>query len=147
MKVKFSDRLRTPLRFQAGLFFDRKLMRRTVPSTASAPTPEGEGRKLPIRLWAAAGIGFILFAHWEMSTAALESRFFSTLATKMKYSVAPGRSSLITFPRNGPFDRRYGYSRVPDFTKRLEDRGFKYRSQARFTRTLAFMSNLGVPPP
>jgi membrane peptidoglycan carboxypeptidase len=148
MKIKFSDRLRSPLRFQAGVFFDRKLMRRAAPSTASAPTPEGEGaRRLPIRLWAAAGIGLVLFAHWEMSTAALESRFFSTLATKMKYSVEPGRSSLITFPNTGPFDRRYGYSRVPQFTKRLEDRGFKYRSQARFTRTLAFMSNLGVPPP
>lgn len=148
MKIKFSDRLRSPLRFQAGVFFDRKLMRRTAPSTASAPTPDGEGaRRLPIRLWAAAGIGLALFAHWEMSTAALESRFFSTLATKMKYSVEPGRSSLITFPNTGPFDRRYGYSRVPQFTKRLEERGFKYRSQARFTRTLAFMSNLGVPPP
>jgi membrane peptidoglycan carboxypeptidase len=148
MKLKFPDGLRAPLRFQAGVFFDRKLMRRSAPPTASAPTPEGEGgRRLPIRLWAAAGIGFVLFAHWEMSTAALESRFFSTLATRMKYSVEPGRSSLISFPHTGPFDRRYGYSRVPDFTKRLEDRGFKYRSQARFTRTLAFMSNLGVPPP
>jgi membrane peptidoglycan carboxypeptidase len=144
MKIRFPDRLRSPLRFQAGVFFDRKLMRGASPPAG----PETEaGRKLPVRLWAAAGIGLILLAHWEMSTAALESRLFSALAARMTYSVEPGRSSLITFPSKGPFDRRLGYSRVPEFTRRLEDRGFRYTSQARFTRSLAFLANLGVPPP
>jgi len=139
------DRFRAPLRFQAGVFFDRKLFRgMSAPKAASEPD---HGRRLPVRLWAAAGIGLILFAHWEMSTAALESRLFSTLASRMTYRVEPGKSPLITFPKSGPFDTRLGYSRVPQFAKRLEDRGFQYESQARFTRTMAMVADLGVPPP
>jgi membrane peptidoglycan carboxypeptidase len=142
----FRDKFRAPLRFQAGVFLDRKLFRgMSAPKAASAPEPHG--RRLPVRLWAAAGIGLILFAHWEISTAALESRIFSALASRMSYRVEPGKSPLITFPKSGPFDKRLGYSRVPDFAKRLEQRGFRYQSQARFTRTMALVADLGVPPP
>lgn len=141
----FLDKFRAPLRFQAGVFLDRKLFRgMSAPKAASEPE---HGRRLPVRLWAAAGIGLILFAHWEISTAALESRIFSALASRMSYRVEPGKSPLITFPKSGPFDKRLGYSRVPDFAKRLEQRGFRYQSQARFTRTMALVADLGVPPP
>ena len=85
MKTPFGDRFKAPLRFQAGVFFDRKLLRGfAAPKAASEPD---HGRRLPVRLWAAAGIGFILFAHWEVSTAALESRLFSALASRMSYKV------------------------------------------------------------
>src|SRR5687767_58780 len=144
------DRLRAPLRFHAGVFFDRKLIRGSVSRAPRGPRPSSEplpARRLPVRLWAAAGIGLVLFAHWEMSTAALQSRLFSGLASKMGYSVQPGRSEEISFPRSGPFDRRRGYSRLPEFTRRLEERGFQYRSQSRFTPTLAVMTRLGVAPP
>jgi len=148
MKRDFFDRFRTPLRFQAGVFFDRKLFRGApVPKAASAPSEPEPGRRLPVRLWAAAGIGLVLFIHWEMSTAALESRFFSALASKMSYKVEPGKSPQIAFPHSGPFDQRLGYSRVPEFAKRLEQRGFQYESQARFTKTMALVAELGVPPP
>lgn len=145
MKRDILNRFRAPLRFQAGVFLDRKLFRgMSAPKAASEPE---HGRRLPVRLWAAAGIGLILFAHWEMSTAALESRLFSAVASRMSYRVEPGKSPLISFPTSGPFDKRLGYSRVPEFTKRLETRGFQYESQARFTKTMALVVGLGVPPP
>ncbi|HYJ32738.1 MAG TPA: transglycosylase domain-containing protein [Candidatus Binatia bacterium] len=144
MKIDL-NRFRAPLRFQAGVFLDRKLFR-GMPAPKAASEPE-QGRRLPVRLWAAAGIGLILFAHWEMSTAALESRLFSSLASRMSYRVEPGKSPRITFPKSGPFDTRLGYSRVPEFAKRLEARGFEYQSQARFTKTMALVAGLGVPPP
>ncbi|HLQ67144.1 MAG TPA: transglycosylase domain-containing protein [Candidatus Limnocylindrales bacterium] len=156
MKSNPFDRLRSPLRFQAGVFFDRKLLRgasRLPEPVAAARTPADpvaepvSDRRLPIRLWAAAGIGLALFAHWEMSTAALESRLFASLASRMGYTVQPGRSDTIHFPHGGPFDRRLGYSRLPQFTQRLEERGFQYRSQARFSASLAFVTSMGVPPP
>lgn len=144
MGKKLLNLFRTPLRFHAGVFFDRKMFRAAEPKTASESF---HPRRLPVRLWAAAGIGLILFAHWEMVTAALESRLLAALATRMNYSVQPGQSPLITFPRSGPFDQRLGYSRVPEFTRRLEEYGFRYGSQARFTQTLALVTRLGVPPP
>ncbi|MGE5179443.1 MAG: transglycosylase domain-containing protein [Bacteroidota bacterium] len=145
MKIDLFQKFRAPLRFQAGVFLDRTLFRGfAAPKAASEPVP---GRRLHVRLWAAVAIGVILFAHWEISTAALESRLFSTLAARMSYTVAPGKSPSIAFPKSGPFDKRLGYSRVPDFAKRLEKRGFDYESQARFTRTLALVASLGVSPP
>jgi membrane peptidoglycan carboxypeptidase len=151
MNLNLFDRMRSPLRFQAGVFFDRKLIRgarraEPVPVRPAAIEPV-PGRRFPVRMWAAAGIGFVLFAHWEMSTAALESRVLASLASKMGYSVQAGKSDRIHFPLGGPFDKRLGYSRLPDFSQRLEDRGFLYRSQARFSKTLAFATSLGVPAP
>lgn len=149
--MDFRQKFRAPLRFQAGVFLDRKLFRGfAAPKAAPRPEPKPDpapGRRLPVRLWAAAGIGLVLFAHWELSTAAIESRMFSALASRMNYRVEPGKSPLIRFPKSGPFDKRLGYSRVPDFAKRLEGRGFQYRSQARFTRTLALVTQMGVAPP
>lgn len=40
----------------------------------------------------------------------------------MQYQVAPGASDSIRFPAAGPFDERLGYSALPSFTQRLEDR-------------------------
>jgi membrane peptidoglycan carboxypeptidase len=151
MNLNPFDRLRSPLRFQAGVFFDRKLIRgaRRAEPLPVQPTPiePVPARRFPVRLWAAAGIGLALFAHWEMSTAALESRFLASVASKMGYTVEPGKSDRIHFPMGGPFDKRLGYSRLPEFTGRLTERGFVYRSQARFSKTLAFATSLGVPAP
>jgi hypothetical protein len=56
MKLDLGDIFRAPLRFQAGVFFDRKLFRGAAPKVASELVPV---RRLPVRLWAAAGIGLV----------------------------------------------------------------------------------------
>src|SRR5881296_2599119 len=51
---------------------------------------------------------------YEARTSALESRLLSGVATRLSYTVEPGPSERIVFPREGPFDERRGYTRLPD---------------------------------
>lgn len=84
---------------------------------------------------------------YELRTSALQSRFFSYIARQMTYQVQPGASPNIVFPESGPFDARHGYSRIPQFQRRLEDRGFKVKEQSRFSTWMAKVTKWGVTPP
>ena len=53
---------------------------------------------------------------------------FSAFAARLTYHVESGPSPRIAFPEAGPFDYRRGYSRLPDFERRLEARGFTRRA-------------------
>ena len=94
-------------------------------------------------LLAAASVG----AGYELRTAAIEARLFSKIASSLDYAVEPGRSDRIAFPAPGPLDHRRGYSRIPEFAGRLEDRGYSLVSQARHSRALSMAGKLGIPPP
>ena len=94
-------------------------------------------------LLAAASVG----AGYELHTAALEARLFSKIASSLDYVVEPGKSDRIVFPEAGPMDRRRGYSRIPEFARRLETHGYSLVSQARHSRALTMASKLGIPPP
>ncbi len=83
----------------------------------------------------------------EARTSAFQAGIFTTFASHLTYQLAPGRSPSIAFPKGGPFDERRGYAQLPAFTRRLERRGFHIAEQARFSRGLAYLSGLGVPPP
>jgi membrane peptidoglycan carboxypeptidase len=89
----------------------------------------------------------VAVAGLEFRTAALEARILAKIASDMKYTVEPGPSSRIAFPRGGPLDERRGYSRLPDFSKRLESRGFQITAQARQSSALAMASRFGIAPP
>jgi membrane peptidoglycan carboxypeptidase len=101
------------------------------------------------RRWTATiAIGLVVAAAGlELRTAALEARLLSKIASDMKYTVEPGPSSRIVFPHGGPLDERRGYSRLPDFSKRLESRGFQITAQARHSSALAMASSFGIAPP
>jgi membrane peptidoglycan carboxypeptidase len=94
-------------------------------------------------LLAAATIG----AGYELRTAAIEARLFSKIASALDYAVEPGKSDRIVFPEAGPMDRRRGYSRIPEFAERLDERGYSLVAQARHSRALSMASKLGIPPP
>jgi membrane peptidoglycan carboxypeptidase len=89
----------------------------------------------------------VLAAGLEFRTAALEARVLAKIASDMKYKVEPGPSARIVFPRGGPLDERRGYSRLPDFSKRLESRGFRITAQAVHSPALAMASRFGIAPP
>ena len=99
-----------------------------------------------IRLSLLVGLGLALVAH-ELRTSALQSRLFSWWAGRVTYTLEPGPSSQITFPETGPFDQRLGYTRIPEFTRRLQERGYRVSAQVRFSEAAARLVSWGFPPP
>src|SRR5437870_1244099 len=61
---------------------------------------------------------------YEARTSYLESRVFRYLDARMSFALAPGPSEAIRFPRNGPYDERLGYTRLPDFINSLTARQY-----------------------
>lgn len=85
--------------------------------------------------------------HWETSTGILESHLLSHWAKGMTFYIQPGPASGVVFPRGGPTDVRRGYTRIPEFTRALEGRGFRVAEQARFSPALAMAARFGISPP
>jgi membrane peptidoglycan carboxypeptidase len=83
----------------------------------------------------------------ELHTAFLQSQFFPLVASRLTWQVEPGESPAIRYPKSGPFDVTRGYTRIPDFQDRLQQRGFRLAEQSRFSPTLIFAGKLGLTPP
>ncbi len=83
----------------------------------------------------------------ELNTSSLQSRLLAFYSSRLVYQVTPGVSRRIVFPKDGPFDVRRGYTRLPDFEERLLGQGFSVKEQATFSRDLARIAALGVTPP
>ena len=88
-----------------------------------------------------------VFAVWEFQTSTVQARLLSAFASTLTYTVELGSSPRIVFPKDGPWDERRGYTRVVDFSRRLERQGYRVVSQARFSPPLAFAARRGVTPP
>jgi membrane peptidoglycan carboxypeptidase len=82
----------------------------------------------------------------ELRTSAAQAWLFSRVAGEAFFEMAPGPSPAIRFPTGGPYDRRLGYARLPDFTARLEARGFRVVGQARWSPRMLSLAELGVGP-
>ncbi len=80
----------------------------------------------------------------EIRTSYLQSRVFSALARQMTYTVEPGASRTIIFPRGGPYDQRLGYAELPRFIGALGRDGYQVGRQARWSPPLErFVENGG----
>ena len=80
----------------------------------------------------------------EVRTSALQAQFFSSLVSKLKYTIEPGPSSSIRFPQDSPYDERLGYASLPDFLGRLKVRDYEITSQARFSPKMVQLADMGV---
>jgi membrane peptidoglycan carboxypeptidase len=65
----------------------------------------------------------------------------------MTYSLEAGPSKRIVFPTVGPFDTQRGYTKVPQFSSRLESQDFRVQAQAHFSPMMAIGARLGISPP
>ncbi|HEV2300395.1 MAG TPA: transglycosylase domain-containing protein [Stellaceae bacterium] len=77
-----------------------------------------------------------LGAYAELRTSFLQSWIFSSLARQMTYSLAPGASSDIRFPKSGPYDERLGYTALPGYIESLSAHHFTVTRQARWSPAL-----------
>lgn len=79
----------------------------------------------------------------EIRTSELQSRLFTYLAKDLDFKSESGPSPSIRFPDDGPYDRRLGYTGLPDFIQRLENRGFEVAAQTRISPQLANLVDHG----
>ncbi|HVP14408.1 MAG TPA: transglycosylase domain-containing protein [Terriglobales bacterium] len=102
---------------------------------------------LPRWLWITLFAGALAGVTWhETRTSALQSQLFTSLASRLSWTVQPGRSDRIRFPVDGPYDARLGYTRIPDFSRHLESHGFRTLEQARFSPAMEALARLGITP-
>jgi hypothetical protein len=98
-------------------------------------------------VWLLLGALMVSLMIYEMRSSALQSRLLSHSARQMTYRIEPGVSPSIVFPKQGPFNLRYGYSQLPDFQQRLETQGFTVNQQSRFSPQLERITRWGITPP
>lgn len=110
------------------------------------------GRRRRVRRWLAwlipaftlLAIGFV----YEARTSQIQSSVLARYAAHLTYDVAPGPSGdQIVFPRSGPHDQQLGYSRLPEFTHRLHERGFRIEEQARMSEASLRLARRGIALP
>src|SRR5579864_5023153 len=54
-------------------------------------------------------------AVYEMRTSLLEATYFTRIDRDMSFRVEPGPSGSVVFPKNSPYDERFGYAGLPQF--------------------------------
>lgn len=82
-----------------------------------------------------------------MRTSRWQARHFSGIAAEMRHALSAGASTSIAFPESGPYDRRLGYTALPDYIAKLKQNGFIVQAQARQTARLAESIARGYSPP
>ena len=95
---------------------------------------------LALLLLAAAG----LFIADEVRTSRLQAQEISRYAQTLTYQVKPGPSHAIVYPKEGPFDKRQGYSHLPLMLERLHQRDFSVQHQAQFSPALLDYAQRGL---
>ncbi|MGT2492279.1 hypothetical protein ACU4GD_21485 [Cupriavidus basilensis] len=83
----------------------------------------------------------------ELATSRLQARYFAGRAKDIAFAVQDGPSDRIRFPEDGPYDLRFGYSRLPEFTELLEARGYRRERQARWSDQMLELTDSGLFAP
>lgn len=129
-----------------GKLRDTIEFRKNFPRSGKSVKKGSERWKLWI-LWILVSVLVCIPIRYEIQTSHFQSRFLSEYAEKLSYDVGPGPSENIVFPKNGPFNKRRGYDRIPDFRRRLENLNYEVTEQARFSPELVEIAKRGVSPP
>lgn len=84
---------------------------------------------------------------WELMTSDIQAKYLANTARKMNWELRQGPSSHIRFPKPGPYDRRLGYSKIPEYSMRLAGRGWVIDRQARISAQMERAHSLGLNLP
>jgi membrane peptidoglycan carboxypeptidase len=84
---------------------------------------------------------------WELRHARLQSQWIHRHASTLTWTVEPGPTQAVHYPREGPFDKRMGYAYLPAMLGRLEELDFAVDAQARFSPALLEHAGRGYFPP
>lgn len=88
-----------------------------------------------------------LILYQEMKSSPIQSMLFDSLSEDITWSIKEGPAPRPAVVKHGPFNKRRGYTKVPEVIKRLEDRGFHIDKQAQPSeRFIELMENDYIPP-
>jgi membrane peptidoglycan carboxypeptidase len=82
----------------------------------------------------------------ELHGSWLQSTVGSWIAQQLAYELQSGSSATIRFPAAGPYDRRLGYTELPEKIDRLAREGFAVSAQAHLSPALVSLTEWGFPP-
>lgn len=102
-----------------------------------------------MRYVALGGLGAVVLGSlvwFELETSRLQSIAASRYAAGIDHWIEAGPNSRLRFPERGPFDRRAGYSELPEMLPRLERRGFTITAQARVSTRFEEVVQKGLFP-
>jgi membrane peptidoglycan carboxypeptidase len=92
-------------------------------------------------------VAFLVGLFAEYRTSFIQSHVLPMLASRLTWTLGPGASTEIQFPRGGPFDVARGYVEIPIYRHRLAKSGFELEQQARFSKELSAFTAAGMSPP
>ncbi len=122
-------------------------IRRRRRSRPAPPSLERPGLFRPSVVLALVALFLITASAWEMRTSTLQSRVFTPIAQELTWTVAEGPSTEMVFPGDGPYDRRLGYSWLPQMVDAASRRGFAVAEQARVSeRFREVVQDFGIFP-
>jgi membrane peptidoglycan carboxypeptidase len=76
----------------------------------------------------------------------LQASYFTRQASQLTDEIGTGPSDRIRFPSNGPYDRRFGYARLPAALQTAAEHGYRIAAQARVSDRFAAVVDRGVSP-
>lgn len=110
----------------------------------NSPAAPPDGTRRRQRAWRVVEVATVLLLAlvaallwYEAQASRLQAWALSRQAAKLTFHVEPGPGDAPHFPTHGPFDERMGYTRLPDFTRRLDERGFEVSARARHSQALS----------
>ena len=118
----------------------------TLPA-GEQPSPRKRISKWKVTFWLLALLlcsiaGFLLVE--EARTSRFQAQELSRYAQTLSYRVKPGPSPSIIYPKEGPFDKRQGYTYLPLMLERLSQRNFIVQQQAQFSPALLDYAQRGL---
>lgn len=84
---------------------------------------------------------------FEYHTSYFQSRYFGKLAASLDFEIKDGPAEATWFPSHGPYNIQNGYTRLPEFDKQLQAKGYRISRQANFSDRLMQYSRWGGNPP
>lgn len=106
-------------------------------------------RLLVLSFWTGAAwlsYSFVILVKEEIETSRYQARYLSEITEQLSFKLEPGASSSIRFPADGPYDRRLGYTSLPDMISRLENNDFKISAQASSSDMMLQLNDYGLNP-
>ncbi|WP_415753198.1 transglycosylase domain-containing protein [Pseudomonas leptonychotis] len=118
----------------------------TLPA-GEKPNRRKRTSKLKVTFWLLAlllciAAGLLLVE--EVRTSRFQAQELSRYAQTLSYRVKPGPSPSIIYPKEGPFDKRQGYTYLPLMLERLDQRDFIVQQQAQFSPALLDYAQRGL---
>ncbi|MBJ91298.1 MAG: glycosyl transferase family 51 [Alteromonadaceae bacterium] len=92
-------------------------------------------------------IVLVLAIYQESRNHFYQSAFWHWYSNKLTYQVKDSATEQIHYPAAGPFDQRFGYSRLPVWIEKLQQSGFRLTAQTEFSPALMQYAQLGFYPP